>query len=165
MEYPGEDINVTTAWSTTKGAGVNVAIVDDETELDHADLTDNWDSALSHDLPQYGSRPQALGQSWPGDSRRNCSPGQRLGRDAGWRPRATVFGHNFTRKPTLDNAIDALTRNSAVTAVSNNSWVFRNTSGTYTVSQLWNAALEQGIADGFDGKGTFYVFTAGNRVR
>ena len=160
---PGEDINVATAWSTTKGAGVNVAIVDDETKFDHADLTDNWDSALSHDYLNADPDPKHWANHGLAIAGVIAARDNELG-GRGVAPRATLFGHNFTRKPTLDNAIDALTRNRAATAVSNNSWVFRNTSGTYSVSQLWDAALERGITDGFDGKGTFYVFTAGNRA-
>ena len=77
-------------------------------------------------------------------------------------PEASIYGYNMTDWPTLANAVDAMTRNSSVTAVSNNSWLFSNSRGVKTMPQMWDTALETGINQGFHGKGTFYVFAAGN---
>ena len=45
---PGNDINLGDVWQTTKGEGVNVAIIDETVESVHEDLGENWNADLSH---------------------------------------------------------------------------------------------------------------------
>ncbi len=159
---PGEDINVAAAWSTTQGAGVNVAIVDDAAEFDHPDLEGNWNSQLSHDYLALLTRtPDPWARHGLGVAGIIAAQGNSIGL-RGVAPQATIYGYNMTERPTLANAVDALTRNSVVTAVSNNSWIFSNDHGIRSLPEVWNTALETGIRDGYHGKGTFYVFGAGN---
>ena len=54
---PGEDINIGDVWDTTKGEGVNVAVIDTNVDSWHEDLTDNWNDDLSWD---YLSENQQL---------------------------------------------------------------------------------------------------------
>ena len=59
--------------------------------------------------------------------------------------------------------LNAMVRHSTITAVSNNSWgsaVPFNLSGSRLAA--WEMAIETGIADGFHGKGTVYIWAAGN---
>ena len=157
----GQDINVDSAWATTQGEGVNVVIVDDEISFDHEDLEDNWDPGLGYNYvePEKEVDPRSrhgLGMAGIIAARDNNLGGR------GVAPRATVFGHNLLQNTSLVNMVDAFTRNSAVTAVSNNSWAVGNTRGTRALSQAWVEALETGVNEGFHGKGTFYAFAAGN---
>ena len=157
----GQDVNVDSAWAITQGEGVNVVIVDDEISFDHEDLEDNWDPNLGYNYvePEKEVDPrQSHGLMVAGIiAARDNNLGGR-----GVAPRTTIFGHNFSRNSNLVNAVDALTRNSAVAAVSNNSWMLRNTRGTRAISEAWVEALETGVNEGFHGKGTFYAFAAGN---
>ena len=157
----GQDINVDSAWATTQGEGVNVVIVDDEISFDHEDLEDNWDPGLGYNYvePEKEVDPRSrhgLGVAGIIAARDNNLGGR------GVAPRTTVFGHNLLQNANLVNMVDAFTRNSAVTAVSNNSWMVGNTKGTKVLSQAWVEALETGVNEGFHGKGTFYAFAAGN---
>ena len=157
----GQDINVDSAWTTTRGEGVNVVIVDDEISFGHEDLEDNRDPNLGYNYVQLEEdidprKSHGLAVAGIIAARDNNLGGR------GVAPRATIFGYNFTQNGTLVNAVDAFTRNSPVTAVSNNSWAVGNTRGTKALSQAWVEALETGVNEGFHGKGTFYAFAAGN---
>ena len=50
----GQDINVETVWSTVTGEGINVAIVDNSFDFDHADLRDNAIKGNNHDYNGNG---------------------------------------------------------------------------------------------------------------
>ena len=157
----GQDINVDSAWATTQGEDVNVVIVDDEISFDHEDLEDNWNPNLGYNYVEPEKevdprRSHGLAVAGIIAARDNNLGGR------GVAPRTTVFGHNLLQNTSLVNKVDALTRNSAVTAVSNNSWMVGNTRGTRALSQAWVEALETGVNEGFHGKGTLYAFAAGN---
>ena len=72
-------------------------------------------------------------------------------------PRATIYGYNYLAydQPTDAQTSDALTRNAAVTAVSNNSWAHLGGPGLGTASAFWRIAIESGVTAGYSGKGTF----------
>ena len=155
----GEDINVAPAWAHTMGQGVNVAVVDNASDLGHEDLTGSYlsvdyvgpvrirDPFVDHGLGVAGliaARDNGLGVR-------------------GVAPEATLFALNALERPALTNLLDALTRLRGTTAVSNNSWGFTFSQGPHVVSKSWETALETGITEGLDGKGTLYVFSAGNK--
>ncbi len=157
----GQDINVDSAWATTQGEGINVVIVDDEISFDHEDLEDNWDPDLGYNYVEPGKEVDPRSRHGLGAAGIIAARDNGLG-GRGVAPRTTIFGHNFSQDSNLVNAVDAFTRNSPVTAVSNNSWAVTNTRGTKVLSQAWVEALETGVNEGFHGKGTFYAFGAGN---
>ena len=155
----GEDINVEAAWAHTLGQNVNVAVVDNASDLSHEDLSGSYlsvdyvgpdrirDPFVDHGLGVAGliaARDNGLGV-------RGVAPG------------ATLFALNVLERATLSNILDAMTRLRGTTAVSNNSWGFTFSQGPHVVSKTWETALETGITEGFDGKGTVYVFSAGNK--
>ena len=49
-----------------------------------------------------------------------------------------------------------------VTAVSNNSWGSVDGPEADAANSLWELAIENGVTRGYDGKGVFYVWAAGN---
>ena len=159
----GEDINVTEVWADGNlGQGINVAVVDDGLDPDHEDLRDNVDTALSHD---YRGADQLLrahethGTSVAGlIAARDNGLGMR-----GVAPRATLYAYNILAEGfTLENAVDAMTRNMATVAVSNSSWSSSNNLRYRPVPAFWDLALDAGVTRGYGGKGVFYVFIAGN---
>ena len=80
-------------------------------------------------------------------------------------PRATVYGYNLRVDHTDINTGDALTRNRGITAVSNSSWGKAGSPGLFTAPQIFTLAFDLGINNGYGGKGTFYVISAGNGHR
>ena len=159
----GEDINVTDVWAGgNMGEGIVVAVLDDGVDPDHEDLTDNVNKEMSHDYLGEGQlvRPhETHGTQVAGIiAARDNSLGMR-----GVAPRATIHSYNILAEQfTLENAVDALTRNMDSTAVSNNSWSYLNSFRYIPISAFYDLALEAGVSRGYGGKGVFYVFSAGN---
>ena len=159
----GEDINVTDVWAGgNMGEGIVVAVLDDGVDPDHEDLTDNVDKDKSHDYQGEDQlvRPhETHGTQVAGIiAARDNSLGMR-----GVAPRATIYSYNILADQyTLENAVDALTRNMDTVAVSNNSWTSAQTWRYQRLSGFYDLALEAGVTRGYGGKGIFYVFAAGN---
>ena len=85
-------------------------------------------------------------------------------------PRATIYGHNLLDAP-LPTGSDEISdfdiahaagNNSGVTAVSNNSWGSVDGPEADGAPALWELAIENGVTRGYDGRGVFYVWAAGN---
>ena len=162
-----QDINVESVWDTATGEGINVAVVDTGFDFEHPDLKDNVITANNYDFnghdnifnpyQTHGTRVAGLIAASHNDI------GVR-----GVAPQAKIYGYNLLSANTtidqtfLSYTIDAMVRNVESTAVSNNSWGSPD-HGTYSpVPTLWERSIEQGITDGFDGKGTVYVWAGGN---
>ena len=160
---PDADINVATVWEANNlGQGINVAVVDDGIDHGHEDLSANVDTERSHDYTGRGLY----------DSKYNhgtavagivAAQANRLG-GRGVAPQVKIFGHNLLLPSSFTdkNIEDAMLRNLADTAVSNNSWGPTNAPGLSGVPAICEMAIERGISEGFGGKGIFYVFAAGN---
>ena len=159
----GEDISVVNVWSANDtGAGIYVVVVDQQLALKHEDL--NVDEARSHTPADLSRRfDNSHGTKVAGiiAARDNDVGG------IGVAPDVTVIGHTIAvpgqsiGSRIVDEA-DAMTRNSDVAAVFNNSW-----SGAYgpelaLAHQHWEAAVKTGVTEGYGGKGVLYVFGAGN---
>ena len=171
--YPnskGVDINVEGVWATNKGAGIVVAIVDDGVDPNHEDLYENVDDTMTH---AYGTADDYSLDATHG----TALAGIVAARDneigvRGVAPRATIYSYNLFLDPnasTSTNVADAMFRNGANVAVSNNS--FGANPGTITrAPDSWVRAVERGVNEGYtymkDGKevarGTVYVWAAGN---
>ena len=159
---PGNDINLGDVWQTTKGEGVNVAIIDQTVESVHEDLSENWNADLSHNYLSEGQEGNHFFDHGTGVA------GIVAARDngkgiIGVAPRASIVGYSILESDgaILKHALDAFTRTIEKVAVANNSWGFPY--GSYDIaSQLWTEALKAGATRGLDGKGVLYVFSAGN---
>ena len=168
QEQGGEDINVEAVWAEgINGEGVNVAVVDDTMDYSHEDLAGNIGSTLNHD---YGGRNGAFR---PYEHHGTAVAGVIAARDngigvRGVAPRATVYGYNFLTLAAQQrlvqdiNRANAMARNRVVTAVSNNSWGPTDGPWLGQANRLWELAVDSGVREGYDGKGVFYVFAAGN---
>ena len=158
----GHDIDVESIWAQgIRGEGVNVAVVDDGMFFSHEDLRDNVNAALNHDYTGYGNISvyfEHHGTQVAGVvAARDNDTGVR-----GVAPRATIYGYNLLANFEDANMVDAMGRNHGVTAVSNNSWGYPTSRGLTHAPQLWTQELQQGVTNGFGGKGVFYTFAVGN---
>ena len=157
----GEDINVEEAWVTTLGSGVSVAVVDDGMQHNHPDLSANVDTSKNHDYTGGGDIYD------PSVSHGTLAAGMVAARDnsigvRGVAPRATIYGYNYLQKQSDINEADAMSRNMDVTGVSNNSWGPTESPLLNRTHELWERAVDAGVADGLGSKGVLYVFAAGN---
>ena len=160
----GADINVEEVWATNKGEGVTIAIVDSGVQLNHEDLRENVGAGLSHD---YHSLSIFVANS--GEPHGTGVAGIAAARDNSWgvrgvAPRATIYSLNLTNADSFlsSDMIDVLTREAAVTGVSNNSWALGGTGTPLDPGIAWEMAAEQGATTGFGGKGIVYVHSGGN---
>ena len=84
----GADLNVEVVWAGdansdldgVKGAGVNVAVVDDGIDVHHPDLSGNVKSEFNHDYTRSGSVYSPLEHHGHGGGRHHRSTGERPGR-------------------------------------------------------------------------------------
>ena len=166
----GEDVNVKPVWDVgLMGEGINVAVVDTGMDWTHEDLFDNVDSSLNHDYTGEGDIYHPFshhGTNVAGlIAARDNDQGVR-----GVAPRATIYGYNLLDAPTLAGSDDisdfdiahAASNNAGVTAISNNSWGPVDGTDADGAPALWELAIENGVTGGYDGKGVFYVWAAGN---
>lgn len=161
----GEDVNVESVFnSDIKGKGVTIAVVDDGLDILHEDLKDNLLPGKSYN---YLDETTDL-SSKAGEHGTACA-GIIAARDLnnlggrGVAPRAALVGYNFLQSSTTVNGIDALTRNASNIWVSNNSWGTNGCTGLiYSANTGFKAAIDSSLTKGRDGKGTVYVFSAGN---
>ena len=158
----GQDINVKEVWmEEIKGAGVNIAVVDNGMDYTHEDLADNVDISRNHDYTGRGDihfRYAHHGTHLSGIlAARDNDIGVR-----GVAPRATLYGYNLLRDATDLNKADAMARNRVTTAVSNNSWGPSDGPGLGPAPSIWESAIKTGLRTGYDGKGTFYAWAGGN---
>ncbi len=158
----GEDVRVESVWAEgIRGDGINIAIVDDGLDFNHVDLRENVNSSLNHNYTDIGSvyrfnehhGTQVAGLI----AARDNAIGVR-----GVAPRATIYGYNHLVDPSIFSESDAMTRNAAVTAVSNNSWGHVEGPGLSLASAFWERAVESGANSGYGGKGVFYSWATGN---
>ncbi len=159
---PVIDINIGDVWSTTMGAGVTVAVVDRNWTASHEDLRDNADTGRSTNWAGFTSeadrRHHYHGTAVAGvvGARDNTVGGR------GVAPRVTLVNYDLLDNYSLAREIEALTLNKATVAVANHSYGTRPRSGLAPEPSIWQRALETSLAQGFGGKGTSHVKSAGN---
>ena len=173
----GEDLRAPEAWAVTRGAGVRVAVVDDAVEVVHADLLPNLvaDASYSYRAGNRGSvwplpctaatDPQAGG---PIDGHGTAVAGIVLGRDdnavgiAGVAPRASLVAFDALSSGQDTDIADALLRDNAQNAIYQNSWGSPDNGSLHRAPASFLAAIRSGIANGRGGRGSVFVFPAGN---
>ena len=149
-------------WPTYTGDGINVAVVDDGMHYRHEDLIDNVLTSFNHNydpdqtdiynyFEDHGTAVAGL------ITAKDNSLGMR-----GVAPEANVYGYNLLVEHTDGNEADAMSRNSATTAISNNSWGPKDYGRPQHTHELWEAAVKDGVTNGYGGKGVAYVWSAGN---
>jgi proprotein convertase subtilisin/kexin type 2 len=173
----GEDLRALQAWNQTRGEGVRVAVVDDAIEIIHEDLAPNVVAGAS-----YNYRKESPFALYPlpcfkytttnglliDDNHGTAVTGIILSRDnngvggAGVAPRAQLVAYNALATETDADIADALTRDLANNFILHNSWGSNDDGKLHTADALFIAAIKKGIDTGRNGKGTIYVFPAGN---
>ena len=157
----GPDLNVESVWSSYDGTGVNVVVVDDGLEFGHEDLTANADESKNHSYVD-GETIADL-NPWHGTSVAGIIAAE--ANDIGVHgvaPGVTIYGYNLLQDVTDANKAHAMSHNAATTAVSNNSWGLPDFGMPSRSPSVWKAAVTNSITNGYDGKGVFYAWAAGN---
>lgn len=168
-----EDLNVNKVWTSFKGTGVRIAVVDDGMDLLHEDLASNvaggasWDYNLNAGAGGWvtGGGNLITGNNAHGTSCGGLAAavaGNATG-GVGVAPAAGLAAYNLLSATTGGNEADAMTRGSATNSVSTNSWGAADGTGTLQPSlSTWQTAINTGITTGRGGKGIVYTWAAGN---
>lgn len=164
----GEDLRAVPAWSTTRGEGVRIAVIDDAVEVVHLDL-----SANVVDGQSFSYRAGQRGSPYPlpctlADAHGTAVAGIAAARDgnaaggAGVAPRASLVGYDALSSSTDGDVADALTRASDANHVYHNSWGSPDDRALHRADTAFDAAIDAGLAGGRGGLGSVFVFSAGN---
>ena len=154
-------LNVAEVWNKHKykGEGTYIAIIEQSSiDIDHPDLIKNIASDYNHNYDVNNTNATFLfhtvAVAGVAAARGYNGIGVR-----GVAPLAKMFILGNWIGESKDH-FDAMTLHKEITAVSNNSYDW----GFFShLSSMWYLALETGINEGFHGKGTVYVFSAGNQ--
>ncbi len=162
-------LTVPDAWSSAKGEGTRIAIVDDGVETLHEDLFPN---VVSHRNYRRDVNPAAPALPCNQDDTHGTSvAGIAAARDgnavgiAGVAPRASLAAYNAIAAGAGSEAdvTDALRLDEAITTVYNNSWGAPDSEGLLRdPGTLFRNTIRDGLERGRNGKGSIYVFPAGN---
>ncbi|HNF27936.1 MAG TPA: S8 family serine peptidase, partial [Leptospiraceae bacterium] len=167
----GEDAKVQAVWNSGNyGADVLVAVVDDGVEVAHEDLKDNVSSAVAGynyvnntTNPSHTSSSSGHGTNVAGVIAAKMKNGLGL---RGAAPCAKLTGRNILESNLTTSIIsDSMTKDIASIAISNNSWGATDSTGQYAdsmASTTWKSAIDTGVTTGRGGKGTLYLWAAGN---
>lgn len=162
----GIDVNVTAAWDSYRGTGIRIGIVDDGLETTHPDLSPNVDLDSDFDFNQNDDDPSP----GPADYHGTACAGVAAARGnngigvSGTAPEATLVGLRLIAEPTTDlQDADAFLHQSDLIAIKSNSWGPYDTAfGAQGPGPLAQTAIESAITDGRNGKGTVFLWAAGN---
>jgi subtilisin family serine protease len=171
----GEDLRVTDAWAVTRGAGARIAVIDDAVEVTHPDLRPNLveGASFSYRPTNYASVwplpcSTASDASGPIEGHGTAVAGLAAARDgnalgvSGVAPRASLVAYDALASGTEVDIANALNRDAAATGVYHNSWGSPDDGALHAADTLFLNALSSGLANGRAGKGSVYVFSAGN---
>ena len=166
---PGEDMRALEAWPATRGAGVRVAVIDDAVEVVHPDLRPNLVENASRSY-RAGNR----GSVWPvpciaaDDDHGTAVAGLVLARDgnavggAGVAPRASLVAYDALASGQDADIADALLRDGEENVIYQNSWGAPDDGALHPAPTSFIQAIQSGITNGRNGRGSIYVFPGGN---
>ncbi len=164
----GQDLRAFEAWQNTRGLGTRVAVIDDAIEVVHEDLVPNVLTGQS-----YNYRPSRLGSAFPLPCNQEDSHGTAVtgiiaarGNNAlgvsGVAPEASLVGYNALATGLDSDIADALNRAPEANQIYHNSWGAPDDGALHAADPSFIAAIDAGLRQGRGGKGSIFVFAAGN---
>ncbi|MES0490454.1 MAG: S8 family serine peptidase [Leptospirales bacterium] len=163
-EHPKEDINVLPVWQQgIYGRGIKILLIDDGVDVNHPDLKNRIDSNLQRVYPATGGvRPNIHGTAMAGIIAAERNNGEGV---TGVAPESTIIPDNLLLITNLKekNIVYSLTKNIDKIDISVNSWGAQDFTGQFnTLGDSWFQSIEYGLKQGRNGKGTIYLWSAGN---
>lgn len=163
---PGIDVNVVSAWDNHKGSGIRIGIVDDGLEVTHPDLAANVDLINDYDFNGLDDDPSPGTDDFHGTACAGVAAAR--GNNGigitGVAPEATLVGMKLIAAPTTDaDEADAFAFKKDIVHIKSNSWgPYDGAYGTGGPGPLSLAAMQDAVTNGRGGKGTVFLWAAGN---
>ena len=162
----GSDVNVVSVWDSFKGTGIRIGIVDDGLEVGHPDLAPNVDLANSFDFNNNDNDPSPGATNFHGTSCAGVAAarGNNGIGGSGVAPEATLVGLRLIAAPTTDQQeADAFSYKTDIISAKSNSWgPYDGAFGYAGPGALSAQALADAATTGRNGKGTVFLWAAGN---
>lgn len=164
----GIDVNVTTVWDSYKGEGILIGIVDDGLEVAHPDLSPNADTANDHDWndstpddPTGNPASDTHGTACAGVAGARGNNGVGV---SGAAPNGTLVGLRLIAGNVSDaDEAEALSWKNDIIHLYSNSWgPADDATDLSDAGPLVKQALANGAATGRGGKGSIWLWAAGN---
>ena len=160
------DVNAPEAWEITEGEGIIVGVNDDGAIINHPDLEANHIKELSYDYIQRDMdphNPQDNDSSVHGTAVSGLIVGVKDNNKGirGVAPKAKFFVTNGVGSGKAFEGL-AINLNNTQYAVSNNSWGSASSGALLSSSAALRRMFDDGIENGFGGKGVVYLFSSGN---
>jgi len=164
----GIDVNVTSVWDTFRGTGVRMGIVDDGLEVAHPDLSPNADILNDHDWndatpddPTGNASSDTHGTACAGVAGARGNNGAGV---SGAAPNATLVGLRLIAGSVSDaDEAEALSWKRDIIQLYSNSWGPTDDGRDLRdAGPLVKQALADGVTSGRGGKGSIWLWAAGN---
>ena len=162
----GEDVNITGAWNSYKGAGVVIGIVDDGLDWNHPDIFTDYDSSLDYDFCNNDGDPTPTSNNAHGTAAGGvaAATGNNGIGVTGAAPEATLVGLQLISCSTTDvRESNTLGHERQSIDIYSNSWGPSDDGETLSgPGPLMLAALEADALQGRNGNGNIITWAAGN---
>lgn len=169
----GEDARVKNVWlEGNRGDGIVIAVLDDGLDEEHEDLKDALSSIKGLNYA-YTNPYLTAKHGLPSSAHGTAVAGVAAGRGgngigiSGASPCAQVVGRGILEvNATQTQVAEATTKDISQIHISNNSWGAADSTGQLNPSaSTWQEAILEGLQNGRGGKGTIYLWAAGNGGR
>ena len=161
-----EDVNITGAWNSYKGAGVVIGIVDDGLDWNHPDIFTDYDSSLDYDFCNNDGDPTPTSNNAHGTAAGGvaAATGNNGIGVTGAAPEATLVGLQLISCSTTDvRESNTLGHERQSIDIYSNSWGPSDDGETLSgPGPLMLAALEADALQGRNGNGNIITWAAGN---
>lgn len=164
----GTDLNLAPLGAAYKGSGIRVAVVDDGVDFTHDDLRFSVLPSSGFDFRSQGQFPplpcsaeESHGTAVAGLIAAQENNGLGM---VGVAPQAKLIPLNALSTGNTTSILEALSYRDTPIEIFNNSWgAFEGGHFETPISPAaYRAAIEQGLRNGRGGRGSIYVFSAGN---
>jgi subtilisin-like proprotein convertase family protein len=165
----GQDLNVVPAWNRGySGAGVTIAIVDDGLQYTHPDIAPNYVPSGSYDYNGNDADPMPASYNGHGTSAGGvAAAADETTCGVGVAYNAGLSGIRLIASPSTDAQVaSALNYQMQINQIYSNSWGPGDSGSSLDgAGPLARNALANGVTNGRGGRGSIYVWAAGNGLQ
>ncbi|MGZ5075438.1 MAG: S8 family serine peptidase [Methylobacter sp.] len=159
----GEDLNVSNAWASATGNGIQIAIVDDGLDINHEDLNVVPGKSWNYIANAYGDPSSTTGSHGTSCGGLAAAKGNNGIGVTGVAYNARQVGYNLLSATTGSFGADAVSKDLQSNHIYSNSYGAADSTGLYSPSDdVWRQAIDTGTSTGRSGKGVVYTWAGGN---